>query len=355
MEMPWRNSPIKTLAAAGAGAVTKALAGRVQAADLSGEVALITGGSRGLGLALAREFGRAGCKIAICARDGDELAQAGVWLAHEGVEAFTVPCDMTDEKSVKRMLETVTRHYGRVDILVNNAGVIQVGPALTMTRKDYQEAMDLMFWGVYNATQAVLPQMLDRGCGRIVNITSVGGKVSVPHLLPYACAKFAATGFSEGLHAALAAKGIAVTTIVPGELRTGSFEHAQFRGRTEEEFRWFAVSSSLPLMSMDADRAAHQILVATQRGEAERILSLPAAVLARFNGLFPGITAELLGTVNRLLPSERPGSNAREAGSAIHSRTDTPLLQAITRFGRSAARRFNENGHGHAPSEAPSS
>ena len=175
-----------------------------RAQELYGQTVLITGGSRGLGLALAEEFARQGCNIVICAREEDELVRA-------------------------------RQHFGRIDVLVNNAGIISVGPLLSQKLEDFQEAMDVMFWGIVHPTLAVLPQMLQDGHGRIVNITSIGGKVSVPHLIPYGCAKFAAVGFSEGLHAEVKRFGVNVTTVVPGLMRTGSHLNAFFKGKHESE------------------------------------------------------------------------------------------------------------------------
>ena len=160
-----------------------------------------------------------------------------------------------------------TERFGRMDVLVNNAGIISVGPAQAMTRQDFAEAMDVDFWGTLNPILAVLPQMRERRGGRIVNITSIGGKVSVPHLLPYSCAKFAATALSEGLRAELARDGIVVTTIVPGLLRTGSYDQALFKGDHAGEYDWFSVSDNLPGQSISAERAAREIVRATRRGE----------------------------------------------------------------------------------------
>ncbi len=110
--------------------------------------------------------------------------------------------------------------FGRVDIVVNNAGIIQVGPMSTTTVEDFATALDVMFWGALYPTLAVLPQMRARRSGHVVNITSIGGMVSVPHLLPYTCAKFAAVGLSEGLRTELGQEGIHVTTVVPGWRRS---------------------------------------------------------------------------------------------------------------------------------------
>ena len=273
--------------AAGVGLLARELWLRRAEVDLTGQVALITGGSRGLGLALARELAVKGCKIALCARDEEELARAQQDLEARGADVLTVPCDVTIPAEVERLVSLATERLGRVDILVNNAGIISVGPAQAMTRQDFAEAMDVDFWGTLNPILAVLPQMRRRRQGRIVNVTSIGGKVSVPHLLPYSCAKFAATALSEGLRAELAHDGITVTTIVPGLLRTGSYNQAYFKGDRAGEYDWFSVSDNLPGLSISAERAAREIVQATRRGEAERILSLPANIAARAHGIAP--------------------------------------------------------------------
>jgi len=310
--------------------------------DLTGEVAVITGGSRGIGFLLARDFARAGCRVAICARDAAELDRSRADLAVEGAEVFTCVCDVSQQAQVEAMIGSVSEHYGRIDILVNNAGIIQVGPLETMTLADFEEAMNVMFWGMLYAIWAVLPQMRRRHSGRIVNITSIGGKLSPPHLIPYSSAKFAAVGLSEGLHAELARDGITVTTIAPGLMRTGSHTQAFFKAPMEGEYTWFALGASLPGISMDAERAAEQIVMATRNGEAERILSTPAAVAARFHGLFPGATADVLALVNRLLPRPDSTDTSRARGQEVERHLGSRWLKAATTLGRSAARRFNE-------------
>ena len=220
----------------GAGLAARELWKRRREADLTGRVVVVTGGSRGLGLALAREFAGQGCRLAICARDVEELEWARLDLEKRGADTLAVPCDVTDPDQVERLIARTTERFGQVDVLVNNAGIISVGPAQEMTRQDFVEAMAVDFWGTLHPILVVLPQMRERRQGRIVNVTSIGGKVSVPHLLPYSCAKFAATALSEGLRAELARDGITVTTIVPGLLRTGSPDQADFKGDRQGEY-----------------------------------------------------------------------------------------------------------------------
>src|SRR3954471_5085592 len=237
--------------AAGVGAAVAATALlRKEDDSLRGQVVLITGGSRGLGLSLAREFASRGCRIAICARDPEALANARRDLQDRGAEVLTLECDVADRQAVEAMIARVLSHYGGIDVLVNNAGEIQVGPVDAMTIGDFERAMNVMFWGTVYPTMALVPHLKQRRAGRIVNITSIGGKVAVPHLLPYTCAKFAAVGFSEGLRAELTGKGVKVTTIVPGLMRTGSHVNALFKGQHEREFEWFRLGASLPGPSM---------------------------------------------------------------------------------------------------------
>lgn len=347
---------MRTAAIAGAGIVAgligKQILQRKREADLTGEVALVTGASSGLGYLLAREFAREGCNIVICARDEDNLEAARSSLAGEGAEVLAIPCDVSDPDQVVDLIERATSRFGRVDILVNNAGVIQFGPVQSTRREDFENAMDTMFWGTVHPTLTLLPQMTKRGSGRIVNITSIGGKVSVPHLVPYNSAKFAALGFSEGIHAELQQDGITVTTIVPGLMRTGSFVNARFAGEVEKEYTWFSLGSSLPLITIDAERAAQQIVEATKRGEAERILSIPAKILGRIHGIAPATTSRILGAVNSLILPDPPDNPEHDvSGKDIQERLDSDAQKAATVLGQRAAEQFQpdqnlpENSH----------
>jgi short-subunit dehydrogenase len=171
-----------------------------------------------------------------------------------------------------------------------------------MELKDYEDAMKSNFWAALYTTLAVLPQMRRNRKGRIVNICSVGGKLSIPHLLPYSCSKFALVGLSEGLRAELAKEGIVVTTVCPGLMRTGSARHAHFKGQHRAEYAWFSISDALPLLSMDAERAARQIVNGCRHGKARLVLSLQAQIAVLVHAAFPEATADLLGLINRMLP-----------------------------------------------------
>ncbi|QDG52423.1 SDR family NAD(P)-dependent oxidoreductase [Persicimonas caeni] len=317
---------------------------RFRADDLSGKTVLITGGSKGLGFVLARDFARMGCPVAICARDEEELDIARRRLEDEDAQVVTGVCDVADQAQVDRFVGEVAEAFGPVDILVNNAGIIQVGPVENLDVDDFEMAMDTMFWGVLHPTRAVLPQMLARGEGRIVNITSIGGKVSVPHLLPYCCAKFAAVGFSEGLRAEMAGRGVDIITIAPGLMRTGSHVNALFKGKRDEEFTWFSMGAGLPMISMNVERAARRIIAATKRGSAERVLSAPAKLLSWFHGLLPGTTTKMMGAINRLVLPSADGAHQRaEPGSEVYDTLDDDarsLLDTFAALGQKATEQF---------------
>jgi NAD(P)-dependent dehydrogenase (short-subunit alcohol dehydrogenase family) len=330
-----------TLAVAGAGALltARAVYKRFGGYDFAGKTVLITGGSRGLGLVLARGFAAEGANVAICARDPEELERARADLASRGARALAFPCDVTDRAQVKELVDVVTRHFGRIDVLVNNAGVIQVGPVELMTLEDFEQAMAVHFWGPLYATLAVLPQMRRRREGRVVNVSSIGGKVSVPHLVPYSASKFALAGLSDGLRAELAKDGVVVTSVFPGLMRTGSPRNATFKGQHRAEYAWFAVSDSLPVTSIGAERAAAQIIEACRRGRAELVITTQAQLAVKFRALFPEATADILAVVNRLLPGPGGIGRARAKGKESESALAPSVLTTLTEW---AARRNNE-------------
>ena len=328
------------LALAATALATRAIVRRVRQESLEGEVAVITGASRGLGLAIARELAAEGCRLILCARDEEELRRAAEEVAHLGADVVPVVCDVSAREEVDRLIETATSYFGRIDILVNNAGIIEVGPAGSMTLDDFATAMDTMYWGLVHTTMAALPAMKARRHGRIVNITSIGGKVGIPHLLPYSGAKFAAVGFSEGLHAEVAKDGVVVTTVVPGLMRTGSYRQAFFKGDVEKEFRWFALASTMPMLSMSATRAARKIVKAMKRRAGEITLSAPAKVGARLNGLMPAKIAAVLGIVNALLPHDQTPLVA--SGADAEALLDSPLVARATILGRRAGAKLNQ-------------
>ena len=335
-----RTSLMPLMVSGAAVAAAYLLTHRSRPYDLDDRTVLITGGSRGLGLVLARELARAGARVAICGRDAATLSRARDDLERRGARVLAVTCDVTVRDEVDALVQEVSARLGSIDVLVNNAGIITVGPVETMEVKDFQQAMATNFWGAIHAILAVLPGMKQRGEGRIVNIASIGGKIGVPHLVPYSASKFALVGLSEGLRAEVAKHGIVVVTICPGLMRTGSARHAIFKGRHRAEYAWFSISDALPGLSMNADRAARHIVESIRRGEAERVLSVPAKIAAVAQALAPNLTAELVAGVSRLLPSPDDGSGREGRKGAASTSAFSPSI--LTLLGERAAARNNQ-------------
>jgi short-subunit dehydrogenase len=212
------------------------------------------------------------------------------------------------------MVAAVTNRFGQIDVLINNAGVIQVGPIEVMTHDDFERAMQAHFWAPLHTILAVLPSMRQRGQGRIVNISSIGGKIAVPHLVPYSASKFALVGLSKGLRTELMKDGIVVTTVCPGLMRTGSPRNADFKGQHRFEYAWFSISDALPLLTVSAENAARQIVRACKRGQAELVISIPAKIAVLFDALLPGAMSRMLAAVNQILPDAGGAGTERVKG-----------------------------------------
>jgi NAD(P)-dependent dehydrogenase (short-subunit alcohol dehydrogenase family) len=277
--------------AVGVGALLagRAMVRRMRRFELKDRVVLITGGSRGLGLLLAKEFCDRGACVAICARNATELDRAKKMLCEDRRCLWTGVCDVTNREQVAELVGSVRRDLGHIDVLVNNAGIIEVGPAELMGVGDFEKAMATNFWAALFLTREVLDPMLRRGEGRIVNVASIGGRVAVPHLLPYTASKFAMVGWSNGLRAEMKNKGVYVTTIVPGLMRTGS-------PRTK--------------------------------------------LAATFAGVFPGATAEVMSWVNGMLPGD-DGQNGTRVYKGRESQSAW-APSALTALGDRAAVENNE-------------
>jgi short-subunit dehydrogenase len=266
------------------------------------KVALITGGSRGLGLQIARGICARGGKVAILARDVDELARAKQELDRFGTTVLTIPCDLLESAQIQSAVQQTLQQFGKIDILINNAGVIDVGPIDHFQLRDFDRFMRLYFWAPYILQLLIVPHMRSKGGGRIVNISSIGGRIAVPHLSAYCASKFALAGFSDALRSELAHDKIYVTTVTPGLMRTGSHVNAQFRGDRAAEYRWFRFSLKIPFASISVERAARKIIAACRRGSPNLVMPVSAYLAIAGNAVFPNLSARILKLINRFLP-----------------------------------------------------
>jgi NAD(P)-dependent dehydrogenase (short-subunit alcohol dehydrogenase family) len=357
---------IATLAtAAGAAMITRHVLRRRRAMDLQDKVVVITGGSRGLGLVLARQFAAEGARIALVAEHEEPLNRALMELAAQGVDVQGIVCDIRQRAAVAAAVDAIVERFGRIDVLVNNAGVIQVGPLANMEYEDFQQAMDVHYWGALHMTLAALPHMRppSRSASasegkprairasegkRIVNITSIGGKFPVPHLAPYTASKFALVGLSEGLRAELAPEGILVTTVAPGLMRTGSPRNISVKGNHDAEYGWFVLLGSLPLVSIGAERAAAKIVDAARYGDPSLIITPQAKAMIALEGIAPGLVGRANALVTRWLLPRTPGQDG-DVELRGHESRPAWLPGAATALTDRAARRNNQLHHMQPP------
>ena len=333
-----RSTAILSLAIAAAALGARTAIRVTRREPLIGRTVLVTGGSRGLGLVLARQLVRRGARVAICGRDPDTLRRALHDLQSLSTDVLATEADISTPAGVERAVRETRNRFGLIDVLINNVATIQVGPAQLMTEQDYREAMDQIFWTSYRMTQAVLPDLRGRG-GRVANIASVGGLIPPPHLAPYVAAKHALVGWSRAMHNELKQDDIHVTTVNPGLMRTGSPRNIVVRGNAEAEYAWFKLGDSLPFTSMSADRAARAILNAIERRDAEVTLTLSAKLGARVQSIFPNVSAAFGAMLNGLLPQPVGSPEVRHRGRDVESAATQNIATALT---DQAARRNNE-------------
>jgi NAD(P)-dependent dehydrogenase (short-subunit alcohol dehydrogenase family) len=193
---------------------------------LSGQVALITGANRGIGLAIARKVGRLGARLALCARDRVRLEQAAGELRQNGIEAVPIQADVTTSVDVARVVEQSNQALGEIDILVNNAGVGLFRPAHETTEAEWDVVLDTNLKGVFLMSRAVAPQMIRRRSGWIVNIASLAGKNAFANGAIYCASKWGLLGFTYSMAEDLRGYGIRVTAICPGSVYSDFSPHA---------------------------------------------------------------------------------------------------------------------------------
>ncbi|MBP7146283.1 MAG: SDR family oxidoreductase [Acidobacteria bacterium] len=338
-----RSTKLAAWTALGIGAVfaLRAAARARRRMEFAGRCVVITGGSRGLGLELARRFADEGASLVLLARDEATLAAARADLEWRGAPVLALACDLRDPVAVRDAMREVRRRFGRVDVLVNNAGVMDVGPLQQMGEDDFRAHMELHAWAPLALVREVVGPMRRQGSGRIVNIVSIGGRVAVPHMAPYTMSKFALAGLSDALRAELAGSNIRVTSVFPGLMRTGSHVQARFRGRARREYGWFAALAGTPLVSISSARAARKIVEACRHGDQVLILTPQARLAVALEGLAPALFADIVSVSARLLP-RAPVAGTGERWTGWQARDNRKLLQVITAAADRAATRNNQ-------------
>jgi NAD(P)-dependent dehydrogenase (short-subunit alcohol dehydrogenase family) len=325
--------------AAGTLALARTLRARQTRMRFDGQSVLITGGTRGLGLLLAEEFGSAGARVSICGRDQAAVDKARLWLRAKNIDVMARACDLGDRGQAEQFVDEVALERGGIDVLVNDAGVMQVGPLETVTAERVEEVMRSNFFSAAYVTLAALPYLQSRenGPGRIANITSFGGRLAVPHMLAYTASKHAMLGFSEALRVELgmARDGVRVTTVIPGPMRTGSAYNAQFAGKQHQEFRWFALAASLPVASIDGRRAARRIVRAVADGAPRVNLGATAWALEVGRRVAPDLMVSAMQLFARMLPEGSGYRGELARGRDVAGKlAQSPIMKESNEIGR---------------------
>lgn len=286
--------------------------------QLNGHNVLVTGGTRGLGLQLVREFADRGAQVAFCARTADEVERAEDMLLGEGrryVKGYVA--DVSHPDGPATLVAQVAREHGPITILVNNAGTIQVTPFVDSEEAMFHECIDLFLHGPLRLCREVLPDMMAFGKGTIVNITSIGGQIPAPHLVPYNCGKAAMVALSEGMSVELDRYGVNVLTVKPGLMATGSHRNAFFGGRSNQEYSWFSRAAVHPALSKSTAAAARQIVDAVLAGRRTLAVGWEAKIGPLFHSMMPELSHRLTSAVEKWLPSAGAEPHRLEMGEIV--------------------------------------
>ena len=256
--------------------------------DFTGKTVVITGASSGIGRASALEFARRKARVFLAARRADALASAAEECRHLGAEAVAVETDVRDATACRRLIETA----GQVDVLVNNAGYAILDSIADANPDELHDMMDTNFFGAVYCTQAVLPQMLSRRSGTIVNVSSIVGLMGYPRMGGYGATKFALAGFSEALRDEVLARGVRVALVCPGTTETDFFVKAE-RGKLP--------GASRLLLAIPPERVARAIVASAGDGKYRRILPATALIFTRLKEVAPRFAHALSRQVSRFL------------------------------------------------------
>jgi short-subunit dehydrogenase len=250
---------------------------------LKGRVALVTGASSGIGEATARELASRGAAVVLASRDAERLEALRREISASGSRALAVKTDISDAGSVDAMVRGTVEAFGSIDILVNNAGLGLSGRVAELRAGDLRYVFEVNTIGPLNCIQAALTHM--RGGGRIINVSSVVGRRSIPKVGGYCATKFALNALSDALRVEIADRGITVTSVYPGTTRTAFRENSR---RTKDEKRGWRPKGVTP------EKVAKKIADAAEKGPRDVYVTLSDRIFVAATMLFPGLTDRLL-------------------------------------------------------------
>lgn len=265
----------------------------------AGARVLILGGNRGLGLEIARTLAADGARLALVGRTDSQLDSAAAELRGRGAEVHTRAADLMPRGAAEDAVAWAVDAMGGLDALVYVAGIIAVSPLEHLARIDDEAGMAIHYWAPREALLAALPHLERSPVARVAVISSIAGRVASPHLISYTSSKFALSGLADGLRTPFRRRGVYVTTVNPGLMRTGSPRNAAFKGDANAEFAWFAPRVGTPLSSIDSGRAARQVVAAMRHGRARLVITAQARLLHLADTLAPELVADAMEAMER--------------------------------------------------------
>lgn len=268
--------------------------------ELKGKIAVITGASSGIGRATAIALARKGCSVVLAARRREELEATAAACRQFGVRAEPIVTDVTDPRACSSLIDRAISTFGAVDLLVNNAGFAIFDPIVSARREDLHAMMETNFFGTVYCTQAVLPHMIERGSGAIVNVASIVGLMGYGMMGFYSSTKFAMVGFSESLRAEVGRQGVEVSLVCPGTTETDFFQSAE-RGKIP--------GASRLVPGIKPETVAEAIVRAAERGSYRKIVPSAAHLYIRFKEIFPRTAHMVMTRVSALI--EKKGSKRK--------------------------------------------
>jgi NAD(P)-dependent dehydrogenase (short-subunit alcohol dehydrogenase family) len=257
----------------------------------AGKNAIVTGGTSGIGLAIARALAQRGATVVVASSDPEKVKRAGASLADLGVSARQL--DVRDRAAFRRLVNEVASACGRVDLLINSAGIAVLGEVRDHTDQDWDDLVDINLRGVINGVSAVYPLMIEQGSGQIVNVSSVGGFVATPFNAGYTATKFAVVGFSEALRLEAARYGVRVNVVCPAQVDTPMAVATRCRHIDREQ-----LLRKVPSPVASAESCAQAVLRGVIKNRA-RITPHAASALALIHRLAPWITRLMMRRLTR--------------------------------------------------------
>jgi NAD(P)-dependent dehydrogenase (short-subunit alcohol dehydrogenase family) len=292
---------------------------------LEGQVALVTGGGRGIGRAIAQTLAAAGAAVAVLARSQEQLAETVRLIERDGGRSRSFPADITDSQAVREAIKAIEQSLGPIDVLINNAGEVKPFAPLWETDVDeWWRGMEVNLLGPLLCTRVVLPGMVARGKGRIINISSGGGTMAMPFFSSYVCSKTALIRFTECLALETRSHGIAVFSISPGTVRTAMSEYSLHSPEGQKWLPWFR-------------RLFDENVVVPAERPANLVLELASGRADALSGRFLSIYDDLDHLLTNSAQIEQKNLHALKV-EKLPSAQPNPMLASILAEARNAAK-----------------